>query len=157
MYGDLNSALQFCDVLLCTKQPPAVIHRLLLGLLRALPFVQDKARAQQCCRTAAQLFSRWKDIREKLTRADIDDMVQRVAMLERAVSASCCWLVAHAAVVLVIQHNKLRRATIINWNQGSVPGPHLQTLLELVLAARRAVPGDLSDSSAHARTRSVAQ
>ena len=45
-------------------------------------------------------------------------------------------------------HSALRTQVLVNWNAGAVPGPHLQTLLELVLAGRRDLPAkDVSNNS----------
>eukprot|EP00456_Euglypha_rotunda_P003835 TRINITY_DN10651_c0_g1_i4.p1 TRINITY_DN10651_c0_g1~~TRINITY_DN10651_c0_g1_i4.p1 ORF type:complete len:141 (-),score=34.59 TRINITY_DN10651_c0_g1_i4:11-376(-) len=48
-------------------------------------------------------------------------------------------------VTLEKAHEGLRIGTLANWNEGAVPGAHLQTLLELVLAARRALDVDKAE------------
>jgi hypothetical protein len=43
-------------------------------------------------------------------------------------------------------HEALRTWTLTQWNSGSLPGPHIQSLLELLLAARKAIGGHDSGS-----------
>ena len=48
--------------------------------------------------------------------------------------------ITKAILQLEKAHESLRTHTLTQWSEGSLPGPHLQTLLEMLLAARRVLP-----------------
>jgi hypothetical protein len=113
----------FVDVAMRTRQP--IEYRLLLLLLRSLARSTDSNIAQASCRTAIRLFNNWsllvpsKDSKDG-GKSELQAIQNYVTSLETS----------HAA---------LRTSIMVSWNQGAVPGPHLQTMLELVLAGTRAM------------------
>ena len=94
-----------------------IVYDICAKVLR-LPF-----DVSQCCRTAARVFSHWQEVGSSDTASVTTDLRQLVGLLQEA-------------------HTELRNGALLNWAAPSVPGPHLQTLLELVLAARRVFPDD---------------
>jgi hypothetical protein len=150
--GDLNSALLFTDVLMSTKQPDAVVQQLLLLLLRSLPYQTDRKLAQRLCRSAARVFAHWNDnhppgapelqpapkVEKKEDKKD-DKPEEEV---EEPFVAGPKAIAEIESLVTSMEraHAALRAATLLAWNGGSAPGTHLQAMLELVLAARRAIP-----------------
>eukprot|EP00455_Lapot_gusevi_P027145 TRINITY_DN2870_c0_g2_i2.p1 TRINITY_DN2870_c0_g2~~TRINITY_DN2870_c0_g2_i2.p1 ORF type:complete len:1706 (-),score=731.31 TRINITY_DN2870_c0_g2_i2:147-5264(-) len=124
--GDLSTALVFMDTLLSTHQ--SQLHQLLLLLLRAITTTTNPLSAQQCCRAATRLFDHWKDVSQSSINSP---SVQEELDLIRGM-----------VDYLEATHTNLRSLTLTNWAKSAVPGPHLQALLELILAARRAVPSE---------------
>ena len=108
---------------------------LLEGLLSALPFVADSDLARQCCRVMARLFRRWgatvPDNRAGGIGAELG------AATADADATRARKYIARAIPMLQRAHSWLRTCSMARWGRTSLP-PHIQSLMELLLAATKA-------------------
>jgi len=142
--GDVTTALEFTD--LAMRAGKRIPKRLLLLLMQSLATVPSSEAAQKTCRMAIRLFNHWDLLDEKdlpgivvapPAGAEADSKVPVKSVDEQ---------IKQWVQNLEDAHSALRTELLLNWNNGGIPGSHLQNLLELVLAGRKAV-GDATDDA----------
>eukprot|EP00475_Leptophrys_vorax_P015607 TRINITY_DN2190_c0_g1_i1.p1 TRINITY_DN2190_c0_g1~~TRINITY_DN2190_c0_g1_i1.p1 ORF type:complete len:1987 (+),score=619.90 TRINITY_DN2190_c0_g1_i1:517-5961(+) len=130
---EVSNALKLVDVLMCFKRP--FMRNLLLLLLRTFPMITNGETGQNACRAAARIFNHWNEINAIAAESKSDDVTfgdQELADLKKIVDG------------LELTHEAIRNRNVLHWDytrsSGQSNGPHLQTLIELVLAAKSALP-----------------
>eukprot|EP00497_Spongosphaera_streptacantha_P001294 TRINITY_DN190_c1_g1_i1.p1 TRINITY_DN190_c1_g1~~TRINITY_DN190_c1_g1_i1.p1 ORF type:complete len:548 (-),score=110.80 TRINITY_DN190_c1_g1_i1:67-1710(-) len=94
--------------------------QLLIRLLESLEFCQDSDTAQEACRVASRIFNQLPDLKLDMTSPVIGKIKLMINQLETA-------------------HEDLRCHGLRDWGSTKLPGAHLQTLLEMLLAAKTAL------------------
>src|SRR5690606_383777 len=94
--------------------------------LRSLEFAPDRQTAQSIARIATSIFNNWNILPRESENEDINNKLTTN--------------LSNSTAELEIAHEGLRTSTLTQWATGSLPGPHIQTLLELLLAARSVLP-----------------
>ncbi|ETO26164.1 ubiquitin protein ligase [Reticulomyxa filosa] len=130
--GTIYSALVFINAMLVARVISLDI--VLLQLLRSLEHAMDRKAAQAIARIATCIANQWHFI-PRLDNKQLSDNV--ITLIDQSIDH------------LETSHEGLRLWTLTQWSSGSLPGPHIQTLLELLLAVRSVIPKQSKEKSEH--------
>jgi len=129
--GDIELALEFIDLAMRAGQ--RVPKSALILLLKSLTNAPSADTAQHICRMAIRLFNHYNELLEpETTETKEKDK-------DKSTDSADTKVVKSLLKNLESAHSSLRTDLLVNWTAGSMPGSHLQNLLELVLAGRKAV------------------
>lgn len=141
--GTVDSALTMSELLVDTgalsaTQPAAdtpsaaslYVPTLLRSVFEALPYVEQSKHASACCRVAARLLRRWSTACSRHGGGESFRMTEEQRTTRRDLS--------RYLVKLQHAHSWLRTFSMSKWGDSGALPTHIQALMELLLAAKKA-------------------